>query len=113
MATSNLGDCTLLKKLRIQRFKSVYEQEIEFGSVNLLVGPNGSGKSTLLKTLARLLKPAAGTVLLDGKAIHTLSTSQVAQQTSLHGRQRDLTEQLRHSPPPAPPALSFSRPGEL
>jgi iron complex transport system ATP-binding protein len=56
---------------------------IERGQITALVGPNGSGKSTLLKTLARLLKPAAGTVLLDGKAIHTLSTSQVAQQMAI------------------------------
>ncbi|MET3355936.1 UNVERIFIED_ORG: putative ATPase [Xanthobacter viscosus] len=44
----------VLKKLRIERFKSIYEQEIEFGSVNLLVGPNGSGKSNLLEALGVL-----------------------------------------------------------
>ena len=44
----------MLKKLRIERFKSIYEQEIEFGRVNLLVGPNGSGKSNLLEALGIL-----------------------------------------------------------
>lgn len=33
-----------------------------------IVGPNGSGKSTLLKTVAGLLVPSAGSVLVDGMA---------------------------------------------
>lgn len=57
--------------------------EIEPGTITALVGPNGSGKSTLLKTLARLLKPAAGAVLLDGKAIHTMRTAAVARQLAI------------------------------
>ncbi|OLC55349.1 MAG: hypothetical protein AUH85_09580 [Chloroflexi bacterium 13_1_40CM_4_68_4] len=34
-----------------------------------LVGPNGSGKTTLLRTLAGVLAPSAGTVMLDGRDI--------------------------------------------
>jgi iron complex transport system ATP-binding protein len=34
--------------------------------VAALVGPNGSGKSTLLRTLARLQRPRAGSLTLDG-----------------------------------------------
>jgi branched-chain amino acid transport system ATP-binding protein len=37
------------------------------GEVVAMMGPNGSGKSTVLKTVAGLLKPTAGTILLDGK----------------------------------------------
>nr|WP_206323320.1 ABC transporter ATP-binding protein [Streptomyces sp. HNM0574] len=33
--------------------------------VTVLVGPNGSGKSTLLRTLARLQRPRAATLLVD------------------------------------------------
>lgn len=57
--------------------------ELARGQITALVGPNGSGKSTLLKTLARLLKPGAGTVLLDGKAISTLPTAEVAQRLAI------------------------------
>jgi len=48
------------------------------GKINVLIGPNGSGKSTLLKTLVRQLKPSSGSVVLDGKDIHSLSTIQMA-----------------------------------
>ncbi len=48
------------------------------GQVTVLIGPNGCGKSTLLKTMARILKPSGGHVLLDGKDIHNLNTRAVA-----------------------------------
>ncbi|GAA4229717.1 ABC transporter ATP-binding protein [Actinomadura meridiana] len=35
----------------------------------VIVGPNACGKSTLLRALARLLKPSAGSVVLDGRPI--------------------------------------------
>ncbi len=38
----------------------------EPGKLHLILGPNGAGKSTLIRLLARLLRPAAGTVLYDG-----------------------------------------------
>ena len=50
------------------------------GTVTAIIGPNGSGKSTLLRTLARLLRPETGSVLLDGAAIAKMSPGQVAQQ---------------------------------
>jgi iron complex transport system ATP-binding protein len=51
---------------------------IPSGEVTVIVGANACGKSTLLRSLARLLKPAAGTVLLDGESIHRLPTKEVA-----------------------------------
>ena len=48
------------------------------GSFTVIVGANACGKSTLLRGLARLLTPTAGSVLLDGKAIHSMPTKQVA-----------------------------------
>ena len=41
----------------------------EPGSITGLIGPNGSGKSTLLKTVAGVLKPASGTITLDGREL--------------------------------------------
>ena len=40
------------------------------GRITVMVGANACGKSTLLRGLARLLRPTAGAVLLDGRAIH-------------------------------------------
>ncbi|WP_034521298.1 ABC transporter ATP-binding protein [Actinomadura rifamycini] len=39
------------------------------GSFTVIVGPNACGKSTLLRALARILKPTAGSVVLDGEPI--------------------------------------------
>jgi iron complex transport system ATP-binding protein len=48
------------------------------GRITCIVGANACGKSTLLRALARLLKPAAGSVLLDGQRIQSLPTKEVA-----------------------------------
>lgn len=53
------------------------------GEVTALVGPNGCGKSTLLRGLARLLRPQAGEVLLNGKAIHRLPTKELAKKLGI------------------------------
>ncbi|WP_019855813.1 ABC transporter ATP-binding protein [Actinopolyspora mortivallis] len=48
------------------------------GGITGVIGPNGCGKSTLLRALGRLLQPRSGSVLLDGKRIHRMSTKEVA-----------------------------------
>jgi iron complex transport system ATP-binding protein len=48
------------------------------GLITVIVGANACGKSTLLRALARLLKPKAGTVHLDGTDIAKLPTKGVA-----------------------------------
>lgn len=53
------------------------------GVVTTIIGPNGCGKSTLLRTLTRLLKPAKGTVVLDGEDIVKLRTREVAKKLGL------------------------------
>lgn len=56
---------------------------IPLGKMSVLVGANGSGKSTLLSTIARMLKPLGGSVLLDGKAIHQQPTKAVSRQLGI------------------------------
>lgn len=52
-------------------------------SFTVIIGPNACGKSTLLRTLARLLKPESGTVILDGHDIHTMKAKEVARRIGL------------------------------
>ncbi|MEV1289160.1 ABC transporter ATP-binding protein [Micromonospora sp. NPDC049679] len=53
--------------------------ELPADAFTVVLGPNACGKSTLLRTMARLLNPRAGAVLLDGAAIRDLPTREVAQ----------------------------------
>ncbi|WP_188208086.1 ABC transporter ATP-binding protein [Alkalibacillus aidingensis] len=57
--------------------------EVPKGEITVLVGANGCGKSTLLKSMARLLKPSTGAVLLDGKDIAKTPSKEVAQNLAL------------------------------
>ncbi|WP_293781642.1 ABC transporter ATP-binding protein [uncultured Aeromicrobium sp.] len=52
--------------------------EIPDRSFTVIVGPNACGKSTLLRALSRLLRPATGTVLLDGKTITSYRSKEAA-----------------------------------
>jgi ABC-type cobalamin/Fe3+-siderophores transport system ATPase subunit len=79
--------------------------ELVSGTVTALVGPNGSGKSTLLMTLARVLRPKGGEVLLDGEPVSAHSSIEVARrlgvlpQTAVapHGATvREVVEQGRY-----------------
>jgi len=53
------------------------------GSFTVIVGPNACGKSTLLRALARMLKPRAGQVLLDGETITSRPSKEVARELGL------------------------------
>jgi iron complex transport system ATP-binding protein len=57
--------------------------QITDGSFTVIVGPNACGKSTLLKALARVLKPSAGAVYLDGQAIASYPSKHVAKQLGM------------------------------
>ncbi|UJL45130.1 ABC transporter ATP-binding protein [Virgibacillus sp. NKC19-16] len=53
------------------------------GEITVLIGANGSGKSTLLRSLARLLKPKGGDIVLDGENIAKMGTKEVAKKLSI------------------------------
>ncbi len=67
-------------RLAYDRTVIVHDLDVRIpaGQVTVIVGANACGKSTLLRGLARLLSPAAGSVLLDGEDLHKLSTKQIA-----------------------------------
>src|ERR1700674_4313549 len=43
--------------------------KLERGSITVVLGANGAGKTTLVRTLAGLVRPTAGRILLDGRDI--------------------------------------------
>ncbi|MDQ6686453.1 MAG: ABC transporter ATP-binding protein/permease [Actinomycetota bacterium] len=51
------------------------DEHIDAGTRVAVVGETGSGKTTFAKLLTRLLDPSAGTVLLDGTDLRTISFS--------------------------------------
>ncbi|WP_223291039.1 ABC transporter ATP-binding protein [Streptomyces avicenniae] len=53
------------------------------GRVTAIVGANACGKSTLLRALARLLPPRAGAVHLDGRALSSIPTRELAQRLGI------------------------------
>ncbi|TDQ35414.1 iron complex transport system ATP-binding protein [Aureibacillus halotolerans] len=53
------------------------------GKITVFLGSNGCGKSTLLRTLARLLKPQGGNVVLDGQDISKQKTKDIAKQLAI------------------------------
>lgn len=68
--------------------------DLPAGKVTAIVGPNGCGKSTLLKTIARVLAPQHGAVLLDGEPVHSQLSKQVARRLGLLPQSNVVPEQL-------------------
>ncbi|QLQ35083.1 ABC transporter ATP-binding protein [Micromonospora robiginosa] len=59
------------------------ELDLPADAFTVIVGPNACGKSTLLRTMARLLTPRRGAVLLDGAQIRDLPTRDVARRVGV------------------------------
>ncbi|HZF12344.1 MAG TPA: ABC transporter ATP-binding protein [Thermoanaerobaculia bacterium] len=53
--------------------------DIQEGESMVIIGGSGTGKSVLLKHVIGLLKPDAGTVLVDGVAIETLGNREITE----------------------------------
>jgi iron complex transport system ATP-binding protein len=85
------GDRTMTR-LRAEDLTLAYDERtvaeglgvvIPDGSFTVIVGPNACGKSTLLKALARMMKPTAGAVYLDGEVITAYKSKEVARRLGL------------------------------
>lgn len=79
-------------ELRAEGLRLAYDQRVVVddldvtvppGRVTAIVGPNACGKSTLLRALARLLAPRGGTVQLDGRALGSIPTRELAQRLGI------------------------------
>ena len=68
------GSSTIIRELNL---------EVPHGKITVFVGSNGCGKSTLLRSLARLLKPIAGQITLNGKEIHKRPSKEIAKQLAI------------------------------
>jgi iron complex transport system ATP-binding protein len=53
------------------------------GQVTAIIGPNACGKSTLMRCAARLLRPTAGGVYLDGEDVQAVPTRELAKRLGL------------------------------
>lgn len=58
------------------------DMEVRPGQVTAVVGPNGAGKSTAMRLLAGLLRPSAGSVLVNGEPAESLPRPALARQVS-------------------------------
>ncbi|WP_203338676.1 ABC transporter ATP-binding protein [Nocardioides limicola] len=56
---------------------------VDAGSWVALVGRNGCGKSTVLRALSRLMPARSGQILLDGQAISSLPTREIARRMAV------------------------------
>ncbi|MFT4229009.1 MAG: ABC transporter ATP-binding protein [Microbacterium sp.] len=56
---------------------------IPAGSFTAIIGPNACGKSTLLRALARVILPAAGRIVLDGRTITDYPPREAARRLGL------------------------------
>src|ERR1044072_3086973 len=52
---------------------------IEKGARHALIGPNGAGKTTIINLLTGVLRPTAGTIVLEGQDITNLQAHQRVQ----------------------------------
>ncbi|MGJ7920144.1 ABC transporter ATP-binding protein [Neobacillus sp. LXY-4] len=72
--TLSYGETIIIEELNLK---------IPKGEITVFIGGNGCGKSTLLRSIARLLKPKTGAVLLDGAFISSMSTKDVAKKMAI------------------------------
>ena len=58
--------------------------DVPEGRLVTLIGSNGAGKTTTLRALSGMVRPTAGTVMLDGKDVSGLSSHRITQAGMAH-----------------------------
>ena len=79
-------------KLKVKDISKNYNRYSALRGVNLelepglygLLGPNGAGKSTLLKIIAGILRPTAGSILLDNEPVSKLGEGYMPQDLGIY-----------------------------
>jgi len=61
---------------------------IDSGEFVSIIGPNGAGKTTLLRTISGLVRPARGTITLNGEVIHDLPPYEIVRRGIVHCPER-------------------------
>ncbi|SDN14864.1 ABC transporter ATP-binding protein [Actinomyces ruminicola] len=86
------ADRAVPRALATRRLRSGYgrrtvvdgvDLKLPTGAITVIVGANACGKSTLLKTMARILVPSSGSVLLDGQEVSAVPTKRLATRLGL------------------------------
>src|SRR4030043_466730 len=67
----------MLGKIPVEALRGV-NLKVESGDFLAILGPSGSGKSTMLNLIGALDKPTAGTLMIDGVDVSTLSDNQLS-----------------------------------
>jgi ABC-type cobalamin/Fe3+-siderophores transport system ATPase subunit len=73
-----LAVCGLRSGYHKQEIVHGIDFTVERGEFVCIIGPNGCGKTTALKSVLGLLRPAAGSVSIDGQETTTMSEKQLA-----------------------------------
>ena len=58
--------------------------------ITAIIGPNGAGKSTLLRALNGQVRPASGTIFLDGQPLERLSRRSISRRIAVVAQEAEL-----------------------
>lgn len=81
-----------MKTIQAENLKLAYDENIIIEDVSvkipknkitILIGANGCGKSTMLRSFARLLKPVAGNIILNGRDMASVPNKQIAKELAI------------------------------